>query len=53
MQKHLYRNFSSPDHTGLFNDASLIDKTDKSDPQKMVRVLQEYLKNHGILWLKH
>ena len=35
MQKHLYRHFGSPGHTGFVSDVSitLIDKTDGSEPK--------------------
>ena len=36
MQRHLYKHFNLPDHSGFLNDVSvtLIDKTDPTDPTK-------------------
>ena len=46
MQEHLYRDFSSPDHTGFLNDVSvtLVDKTDESETQKRENYLMNSLK---------
>ena len=54
MQEHFYRHFSSPGHRVFLNDLSvtLIDKIDGLDPKKG-RLLDEDLKSHDTLWLKH
>ena len=54
MQEHFYRHFSSPGHRVFLNYVSvtLIDKIDGLDPKKG-RLLDEDLKSHDTLWLKH
>ena len=45
MQEHLFRHFSSPGHSGFFNDVSItfIDKTDTSNPLKRENFWPEVL----------
>ena len=45
MQKHLFRQFSSPGHNGFLKDVSVtfIDKTDPSDPPKRENYWRETL----------